>query len=97
MLYQLSYLPQHSCTYVTITHDIGHVNWLPSPSGRLPAGIPGIPAPIAHFDKTYIPEFSLPPKVSYRDPWGVGAREIARLSIYECSHAVGCLGGKWLS
>ena len=28
MLYQLSYLPQHSCTYVTITHDISHVNGL---------------------------------------------------------------------
>ena len=31
MLYQLSYLPRHSCTYVTITHGGRHVNGWPSP------------------------------------------------------------------
>ena len=29
MLYQLSYLPAHSCTYVTITHSALPVNGVP--------------------------------------------------------------------
>ena len=58
MLYQLSYLPPHSCTYVTITHASCLVNGLPCRPKHAPASAARDPSGAYMLKKTLTATFS---------------------------------------